>query len=201
MIGTIVGQRHFVRRLGLLFASGLLAALPCMAQDMQPNFPVTLDKKLAARAANVHEVTLNKNMLEFASQFLSNKQSGDVQAQHLIQKLNGIYVREYDFAEPGQYTAEDLQTIRKQFSGPEWNPMVRVHSSKGGEGDTDVYVQLVNGVIQGMFVLDAKARKLDFVYISGPIRPEDLKALSGNFGIPNINTGKGPSKSSKATTD
>lgn len=200
MIGTTVRQHHFLRRLGLLFGSGLLAALPCVAQEIQPIFPVSVDKKLAARAANVHEVTLNKNMLEFASQFLSNKQKGDVKAQHLIQKLNGIYVREYDFAEPGQYTAEDLQTIRNQFSGPEWNPMVRVHSKKG-EGDTDIYIQLVHGVIQGMFVLDAKAQKLDFVYISGPIRPEDLKELSGNFGIPNINSGKGSDTSSKGAAN
>ncbi|MHB8303380.1 MAG: DUF4252 domain-containing protein [Acidobacteriaceae bacterium] len=180
----------------------LLAAcitLPARAQDPTPNFPVALDKKLAARATHVNEITLNKNMLAFASQFLSPKQKDDVQAQHLIQKLNGIYVREYDFDQAGQYSADDLQSIRRQFSGPQWSPMVRERSQKG-DGDTDVYVQMDKGTIQGMFVLDAQPRELDCIYISGPIRPSDLRQLSGNFGIPNLPAGTGAGSTSGEAT-
>lgn len=172
-----------------LFAAAILVALPAMAQDLQPGFPVKLDKKLAARATNVDEVTLDKKMLQFASQFLDPKAKDDVQAQHLVQKLDGIYVREYEFDKPDQYSAQDLESIRKQFSGSEWSPMVREHSLKG-HGDTDVYMKMVNGEVEGMFVLDAAPRELDFVYISGPIRPQDLKDLSGNFGIPKVKTDK-----------
>lgn len=183
-------------RTGLLLACGLLLALPAVAQDTQPNFPVALDKKLAARASDVNEVTMNKTMLKFASQFLESKNKDDAQAQHLIQNLNAIYVRSYEFSEPGQYTPDDLKTIRQQFLGPDWNPMVKVRSKKG-EGDTDVYVKMVNNEVKGMFVLDAEPKELDMVYISGSIRPEDLKQLSGNFGIPNINLQKSATKESK----
>jgi len=197
MIALNSPQRRFYKAAAFkLLAFTILATLPCLAQEMSPNFPIALDKKLAARATNVEEVTLNKKMLNFASQFLDTKQKDDVQAQHLIQKLNGIYVREYEFDKPDQYTVDDLETVRKQFSGPEWNPMVREHSKKG-KGDTDVYVKMVNGEIQGMFVLDAEPRELDFIYISGPIRPQDLKDLSGNFGIPNIHTGNAAGNSAK----
>lgn len=182
-------KRRMANSTTVFFAAAVLAAIPAMAQDMQPNFPVKLDKKLSALATNVDEVTLDKKMLKFASQFLDPKEKDDVQAQHLIQNLNGIYVREYEFDKPDQYSAEDLDAIRKQFSGPEWTPMVKERSRKG-KGDTDVYIKLVNGESQGIFVLDAEPRALDFVYISGPIRPQDLKELSGNFGIPNVKTGK-----------
>ncbi len=182
-------------RTGLLLACGLLLALPVVAQDIQPNFPVALDKKLAARASDVNEVTMNKTMLKFAGLFLHSDEKDDAEAQHLIQNLNAIYVRNYEFSQPGQYTAEDLKTIRQQFLGPDWNPMVKVRSRKG-EGDTDIYVKMVHNEIQGMFVLDAEPKELNMVYISGSIRPEDLKELGGNFGIPNINTGKGASKGS-----
>ncbi|MHB1793758.1 MAG: DUF4252 domain-containing protein [Acidobacteriaceae bacterium] len=182
-------------RTGLLLGCGLLLALPAVAQDTQPDFPVALDKKLAARAVNVNEVTMNKTMLKFASQFLDSKDKDDAQAQHLIQNLNAIYVRNYEFSQPGQYTSDDLNTVRRQFIGPDWNPMVKVRSRKG-EGDTDIYVKMVHNEVQGMFILDAEPKELDMVYISGSIRPEDLKDLSGNFGIPNINTGKGTSKES-----
>ena len=57
-------------RTGVLLGCGLLLTLPAVAQDVQPNFPVELDKKLAARASDVNEVTMNKTMLKFASQFL-----------------------------------------------------------------------------------------------------------------------------------
>ena len=190
------------RGVRLLLAWGLLA-LPVVAAaqngatagNVDPQFPVRLDKRLEARATNFTEVSLNKNMLNFASKFLNSQQKNDVQAQHLIQKLNGVYVRTYNFGEPGDYTAEDLQAIRKQFLGPEWNPMVRERSKKG-QNDTDVYLKMVDGEIQGMFVLDAEPRELDLVYISGPIRPEDLQKLSGNFGIPNVNVEKSPAKGS-----
>ena len=161
----------------------------CLAQDIQPDFPVALDKKLAARASNANEVTLNKTMLKFASLFLHSDEKDDAEVQHLIQNLNAIYVRNYEFSEPGQYSVDDLKAIRRQFLGPDWNPMVRGRSSKG-EGDSDIYVKMVNNEVQGIFVLDAEPKELDMVYISGTIRPEDLEKLSGNFGIPNINATK-----------
>jgi len=183
-------------RTGALLGCGLLLTLPAVAQDVQPNFPVALDKKLAARASDVNEVTMNKTMLKFASQFLDSKDKNDAQAQRLIQNLNAIYVRSYEFSEPGQYTPEDLKTIRQQFLGPDWNPMVKVRSKKG-EGDTDVYVKMVGNEVKGMFVLDAEPKELDMVYISGSIRPEDLKELSGNFGVPNLNLQKSATREAK----
>jgi hypothetical protein len=183
-------------RTGVLLGCGLLLTLPAVAQDIQPNFPVELDKKLAARASDMNEVTMNKTMLKFASQFLDGKDKDDAQAQRLIQNLNAIYVRSYEFSQPGQYTPEDLKTIRQQFLGPDWNPMVKVRSKKG-EGDTDVYVKMVGNEVKGMFVLDAEPKELDMVYISGSIRPEDLKELSGNFGVPNLNLQKSSTKEAK----
>jgi hypothetical protein len=183
-------------RTAAVLGCGLLLTLPAVAQEVQPNFPVALDKKLAARATDVNEVTMNKTMLKFASQFLDSKDKGDAQAQRLIQNLNGIYVRSYEFSAPGQYTPEDLKTIRQRFLGPDWNPMVKVRSKKG-EGDTDVYVKMVGNEVKGMFVLDAEPKELDMVYISGTIRPEDLKELSGNFGVPNLNLQKSATKEAK----
>ena len=183
-------------RIAVLLGCGLLLTLPVLGQDTQPNFPVELDKKLAAHASDVNEVTMNKTMLKFASQFLDGKDKDDAQAQRLIQNLNAIYVRSYEFSQPGQYTPEDLKTIRRQFLGPDWNPMVKVRSKKG-EGDTDVYVKMVGNEVKGMFVLDAEPKELDMVYISGSIRPEDLKQLSGNFGVPNLNLQKSSTKESK----
>jgi Domain of unknown function (DUF4252) len=199
MTGRITKCSIAACRTVLLAACGLLLAIPAVAQDTQPNFPVTLDKKLAARASDVNEVTMNKTMLNFAGLFLKSKKKDDAEAQRLIQNLNAIYVRNYEFSQPDQYSPEDLRIIRRQFLGRDWSPMVRTHSKKG-EGDTDIYVKMANGVVQGLFVLDAEPKELNMVYISGSIRPEDLKDLGGNFGIPNIDTGKGASTIPKGGT-
>jgi predicted lipoprotein with Yx(FWY)xxD motif len=159
-----------------------LVALAAAAQSITPPFPVTLEKELAARASNYTEVSLDKKMLAFAGKFLS-ADADDVEAKQLLATLNGIYVREYKFDKPGQYTTADLEHIRSQFNGSEWSPMVRERSKKG-EGDSDIYVRLVDGKMQGMFVLDAGPNDLSFVYIDGALNPAELSKLDGSFGIP-----------------
>jgi hypothetical protein len=175
-----------MRKVILYFAfvfSALLpfAALPAAAQTAdEPPFPVTIEKQLAARASNYTEVTLDRKMLDFASRFMDKED--DAEGKRIIAKLNGIYVRTYEFDKAGQYTPDDLAALRRQFQTADWNPIVK-QRSKDGTDDSDIYLKVVNGDIQGMFILNSEPKELNFVFISGPIRPEDLDDINGNFGI------------------
>lgn len=171
-------KRHFYK-----FALGIAALLAGagMPVHAQAPFPVTIAQQLASRASNYTEVTLDRKMLEFAKHFM-NKED-DAEGKRIIEKLNGVYVRTYEFDKPGQYTPEELEAIRHQVLTSEWSPMVKSRS-KNGADDSDIYMKLVNGEVRGMFILDAEPRELNFVYIDGPIRPEDLGDISGTFGIP-----------------
>ncbi|MFZ0662821.1 MAG: DUF4252 domain-containing protein [Acidobacteriaceae bacterium] len=162
-----------------------VALLPCAAARAQSNppFPVTLQKQLAARASNYTEVTLDRSMLAFASHFMDK--SDDDATRRMIEKLNGVYVRTYEFNKPGQYTHADLESIRRQFETPAWTPMVK-DRSKNGSSDSDIYMKMEGNEIVGMFILAAEPQELDFVYISGPISLDDLSAIGGNFGIPKL---------------
>jgi hypothetical protein len=169
---------HFVFLLGALLP---LAALPASAQSPdEPPFPVTIEKELATRASNYTEVTLDRKMLDFASRFMDKED--DAEGKRIVAKLNGIYVRTYEFDKPGQYTPDDLAAIRRQFQTADWNPIVK-QRSRDGSDDSDIYLKVVNGEIQGMFILNSEPKELNFVFISGPIRPEDLDDINGNFGI------------------
>ncbi len=177
----------------------LVLALSATAQSITPPFPVALEKALAGRASHYTEVSMDKKMLAFASRFLNDKED-DAEAKRLLEKLNGIYVREYEFDKAGQYTPADLQRVRSQFAGSDWSPMVR-ERSKTGEEDTDVYVKVVNGKMQGIFVLNAEAKELDLVYVVGSLDPEDLSKLDGNFGLPkgvSKNVGRRSSKDDRS---
>jgi hypothetical protein len=174
-------RRVSIRNIVWVAAIAVATGLPAAAQSSSAPFPVTLQKQLADRAANYTEVSLDRKMLAFASRFMNDKD--DAEGKRIVEKLDGVYVRSYEFDKPGQYTTADLDAIRRQFDGPEWTSLVRTRSRDGSD-DADIYMKLVNDEVQGMFILDAESKELNFVYISGPIRPEDLRDLSGNFGIP-----------------
>lgn len=166
--------------MGIILAAALLP-IGALAQTTQPPFPVELQKQLAARASNYTEVTLDRKMLGFASHFMDKED--DEEGKRIISKLNGVYVRTYQFDKPGQYTAADLESIRHQFETPEWTSLVKSRS-KDGEDDSDIYIKMAGSESQGMFILNAEPTELNFVYIDGPINPDDLSDISGNFGIP-----------------
>jgi hypothetical protein len=157
-------------------------AIPGFAQSGLP-LPSPIEKELAARASNVTEVTLGKNMLGFAAKFMDGKDKDEEATKRLIEGLDGIYVREYEFDKEGQYTAVDVEKLRSYFeAGGEWSSIVRERDKKSGES-TDVMMKMVNGQPHGLFVLDAEPRELNIVLILGPVKMEDLSKLSGIGGL------------------
>jgi len=145
-------------------------------------FPAQLEKDLAARAANVTEVTLGKNMLDFAAKFMDGNDKDQAAAKQLIEGLDGIYVRNYEFDKEGEYSMDQIDKLRQAFETPEWSPLVHTRESKGNE-TTDVMVKLVNGEPHGMFILSAEPKELSIVLILGPIRMDQLGMLKGLGGM------------------
>ncbi len=145
--------------------------------------PPAVEKELAAKAIDVTEVTLGKNMLDFASKFMKDKD--DEQARKLIQGLKGIYVREYTFEKEGEYSMDQIKQLRTYFGTSEWSPIVHeIEHHKGGAVETtDVLMKTVNGETQGMFILSAEPKELSIVLILGPINMEDLGELHGIGGL------------------
>jgi Domain of unknown function (DUF4252) len=154
--------------------------------------PAAVEKELAARAANVTEVTLGKNMLDFAAKFMDGNDKDQAAARQLIQGLDGIYVRDYEFDKDGEYSMDQIDKLRQAFLTPEWSPMVHTREAKGNES-TDIMVKLVNGEPHGMFILSAEPKELSIVLILGPIRMDQLgmlKGLGGLGSLGNIDQGK-----------
>jgi hypothetical protein len=144
--------------------------------------PSPIEKELAARASNVTEVTLGKNMLGFAAKFMDNKDEDEAATRKLIEGLDGVYVREYEFDKENEYTPNEVEQLRQYFETSEWTPIVRERSKKGGE-NTDVMMKVVNGETHGMFILEAEPRELTIVLILGPVRVEDLGRLTHISGL------------------
>ena len=160
----------------------VLAPLPALAQSDPLAASSALEKQLAARASDVTEVTLSKSMLAFAAKIMNGKNDNDAATRRLIEGLDGIYVRDYEFDKAGEFSAEDVEQLRKQFETAEWSSLVKESERKTGES-TDIMVKLVNGESHGMFILDVEPKELTIVLILGPIKMEDLSKLKGIGGL------------------
>jgi hypothetical protein len=173
-----------MNRLTTLILAMVALAATAAAQTQTPPLPLppAVEKELAARASDVTEVTLGKNMLAFASKFMNGKDQDEAATRQLITGLDGIYVREYEFDKEGQYSMDEIEQLRKYFETSEWSPIVHERERKSGE-TTDVMVKLVNGESHGMFILSAEPKELTIVLILGPINMEDLGKLKGLSGL------------------
>ena len=165
-----------------LFLVMLGLIIPAVAQNSQLPLPSPVEKELAAKASNVTEVTLGKNMLAFAAKFMNGKGEDDAATRRLIEGLDGIYVRDYEFDKEGQYSMDDIQKLRSYFETSDWSPVVRERDKKSGES-TDVMMKIVNGETHGMFILDVEPKELSIVLILGPVKMEDLGKLGGIGGL------------------
>ena len=168
-------------------AIGILAlASSLIAQTSALPLPSPVEKEMAARASNVTEVTLGKNMLAFAAKFMDGKDKDDQATKRLIEGLDGIYVREYEFDKEGQFSMEEIDKLRQYFETSEWSPIVHERERKSGES-TDVMVKLVNGESHGLFILDVEPKDLTIVLILGPVKMDDLGKLKGISGLSSLN--------------
>jgi Domain of unknown function (DUF4252) len=173
----------FILGVAALAVAALAAPAYAQAPAASPiPLPPQLEKELAAKAANVTEVTLNKDMLGFASKFMNGKDKDEAAANQLIQGLDGIYVRDYEFDKEGEYSMDDVEKVRQAVATPEWTSMVHSRENKGTE-ITDVMVKTVNGETKGMFILSAEPKELAIVLILGNIRMDQLGQLGALGGL------------------
>src|SRR6267378_4502156 len=103
------------------------------AQD--PSSRVQFDwSKLAAKAVEKIDLTLDGPVLEMATKFLSDGKEDEAKVKRLVQGLKGIYVKSFTFEKEGEYSEADLNAIRSQLRAPEWTKIIdfqEKHDSTG----------------------------------------------------------------------
>ena len=163
----------------------LFALLPVAAQELK--LPASLDK-LAEKASQVVDVTLDGALLQLASRFLSDKDADEAKVKKLVGGLKGVYVKSFEFDREGEYQESDIAAIRAQLKPPSWSRIVGVHSKKGD--NADVFIAMDgSGQFTGLCILSVEPKELTIVSIVGNIKPEDIRDLGGNFGIPKFDIG------------
>jgi len=164
----------------ILLVAGLA---PLGAQEIK--LPASLDR-LSEKAEESVDITLDGPLLKLAGRFLSDKDADEAKVKRIVGKLEGVYVRCYEFASEGAYDRADIESVRTQLQAPAWGRVVGVKSRHDGE-NVDVFLKVpASNEIGGVVIIVAGPRELAFINIVGTIQPEDVAELSGHFNIPGM---------------
>ena len=161
----------------------LLAASLCAVLAAQ-QFQFNLDR-LAAKASNAVDLSLNGPTLQFAAKFLDSKDPDEAKVKKLLEGIEGIYVKSFEFKTAGQYAPADVDSVRAQLRAPEWSRIVGVKSSEDDE-NAEIYVRTASKKITGVAILCAAPKELTVVNIVGPVDLDTLAELGGHFGVPKL---------------
>jgi hypothetical protein len=159
---------------------------------------------LASRAEQVVDVTVDESMLKLIPVLIHRTAKAGTDAQKIAKiaaGFRGVYVRSFQFSGDGQWAESDIAGIRAQLKGPGWSRVVSVKSRKDGQ-NVEVYVMTDPANLGGLAILATQPNELTVVNIVGKIDLEDIIALEGNLGIPDldIQIGGGDTDEKKSET-
>jgi Domain of unknown function (DUF4252) len=168
------------------FLAVLLCCLAAPAQAQNARLKLEHLEKLGSKAAEVNNVTLDGDMLQLAAKFLDLDKDDPEAAQvkDIIKKLKGIYVKNFEFDEPNQYSAADVEEIRTQLAAPGWSKIIENRDKRNAENNEIYVMKDASNSIAGIAIIVAEPKELTVVNIVGPVDLDKLSALSGKFGIP-----------------
>jgi hypothetical protein len=174
----------------------LAALLACAvgsahAQELaQPRSKLQIENldSLAAKADHVVDVTIDENLLKLIPSIILKTDKNDVEAKKIAAiaaGFKGVYVRSFEFSGEGQWAESDIAGIRAQLKQPGWSRIVSVKSRKDGQS-VEVYMMTDPANLGGLAVIATQPNELTVVNIVGKINLDDILALEGHLGIPDL---------------
>src|SRR5262245_54303558 len=112
--------------------------------------------RLAARATESVEITMNDVQVQFLRKLVSLSESDRSRLKGLMSKLKGIYVRGYEFSQDGEYSDADIEEIRAQLRSPGWERIVAVRNRNGSD---EVFFMPRNDEIAGFAAVSTGPRR------------------------------------------
>ena len=171
-----------LRLVSIALVAAVCGAAPVHAQNARLQID-HLDK-LFPKAVETVDVRVDGSLLMMASKFLRSDKADEAAVKEIVQALKGVYVKGVEFDKEGEYSDADVESVRQQLSAPGWERIVGVRSKRDGQ-NVEVFLMINNdAVIEGIGVLISDPKQVMVVNVVGPLDPEKINNLRGQFGIP-----------------
>ena len=173
---------------GILLGVMVLGIFSPPVFGQNPKLDIQSLEPFAKKAAEVVDVNLDGPLLKVAAKFMTDED--DREALEIVKNLKGVYVKNFEFDKPGEYSLADVEAIRAQLQKPYWSRIVTAQSKHEGE-TTEIYIMTASdgGTVLGMAIINAEPKELTVVNIVGPIDIDKLSQLEGKMGIPRMGEG------------
>lgn len=145
--------------------------------------------RLAASATEAIEISLDELRLRAVTRLLMLSPAQQRKLSDALARLRGVYIRGFEFATEGAYTAADLSALRAQLAAPGWERIVEVRG-RGGEID-EVYLFPQGDLLAGFAHLAAAPRRLCVINLVGQLSLDDVGLLENNFRLKDCGLGRG----------
>jgi hypothetical protein len=164
------------------FAAVTALALPMTASAAGPELRIPDFSHLSSKARDSVDITLDGFLLRLAQKFASEDAGDEAQ---ILRDIKSVRVRNFEFDSDDAYSRADVESVRKQLTGPGWSALAQVHRRESQE-HVDVFLNMAEGRILGLAVIASEPRSFTIVNVVGNIDIDKLAKIEGQFGIPRV---------------
>ncbi len=166
----------------LAFASLLL---PTIAAAQNPRLELPDFRSLARNASSSVNISLGPWLLHMAGSFVDDKDEDAADAKKLLEGIDSVQVRSYEFSSDSAYSPADIETVRRQLEAPGWTPLLHSQDQQKGEM-VDIYVMMDKDQTKGFALIASEPREVTIVNITGSIKLASLPAVERQLHLPPV---------------
>ncbi|HTW38110.1 MAG TPA: DUF4252 domain-containing protein [Steroidobacteraceae bacterium] len=171
-----------------LLAAGVLLAAPLASFAQSGRIELPSFAGLEKKAVSSVNISLDLPLLKLVAAQMDNGPD-DAPVKAVLDGIEGIYVRSFQFATDHAYPEEEVARVRSQLDAAGWMKLVSVHNN-GQNGNVEVCMRRDGNRIEGLVVLATDPRQFTIVNLVGSVDLAKLSQLQGKFGIPNLRLGQ-----------
>jgi Domain of unknown function (DUF4252) len=162
--------------------------MPAWAAAQGANLTLPDFSSLAEKASGSVNISISPWLLQTAASLIDGKDPDGAATKELLAAIQSVEVRSFEFRSDAAYSSADIDSVRRQLTGPGWSQLMQVHDRKTRE-DVDVYVLIDHDRTKGFALIASRPRQFTIINVAGSISLEDLPKLEKRLNLPRVPLG------------
>jgi len=163
----------------MLVSAALFAStMACAAETARLKLPDF--SHLQAKATDSVDISMGPFVLWLAQYIAPERDENGTEVKKILQGIDSVHVRSYQFDEDYAYSKDDIESVRKQLRDEKWQSLAAIRSSKNHE-NVDIFIAVENDQAKGFAIVASEPREFTIVHIVGNVDPQHLATLQHTF--------------------